>query len=169
MSGSTSSDSDDFKRPELVASNQKIARVVRVRGNNLFEVETPDKSKLLMVIPNQLRQVVWVDVGAFVLVEHTDAGNKVKVDMVELFTIERIYIYKMENAWPKEFNICLDLWRDSVFRFNNRRVPSMHLRTSSDSDSSSGSEDDSDDSSEFNESYTCDCSDSGADCSDEET
>ncbi|XP_018560847.1 probable RNA-binding protein EIF1AD [Anoplophora glabripennis] len=129
------------------AENQKIARVVRVRAMNLFEVETPEKSVLLMTVPNRFREAIWVRIGNFVVVEPIKEGNKVKVEMVKLLTVEQIWIYKMDNTWPKEFNICLN-----YLCVNTNRLR-INLSRSNDVASNSDSEDDSDDS-ELTE--TCD-------------
>lgn len=122
---------------------QKIAKVVRVRARYLFEVQTPDKSILLMLIPIRFRQVVYVRVGDIVIVQHVQENNKVKVEMVKLLTMEEMWMYKMKNKWPKEFNACFSC----VCICSNRRSivnKSNDVECSSDSDDDSDSESDSD-------------------------
>lgn len=132
----------------LPSEKQKIVRVLKSRGNNLHEVETPDKSVLLVSMPKRFRGGVWVKKGDFVLVEPIEEGNKVKAEIVKILSNDQIKYYKMNNVWPKEFCVDTDDKKkgdsdDDLFVNPNR--PMVSESDSSDSDSSDSEEEDCDD------------------------
>lgn len=53
-------DQDAYILPE---EEQKIARVIGVRGGNLVEVEFDDASTTLCIIPTKYRKKVWIKKG----------------------------------------------------------------------------------------------------------
>ncbi|KAJ8912263.1 hypothetical protein NQ315_008854 [Exocentrus adspersus] len=134
----------------LPAENQRIVRVLKSRGNNLHEVENPDKSILLASMPRRFRCGVWVKKGDFVLVEPIEEGNKVKAEIVKILSTEQIKYYKMNNVWPEEFSDVVGDKKtdkkdsdDEIFVNPNRpRVSDSGSNESSDSDSSDAEEED---------------------------
>lgn len=95
-------DADDFSLPK---ENQYIVRVVASKGNNLHEVESAAVGQVnyLVSMPTKFRKNVWIKRGDFVLVEPIEEGDKVKAEIVRIFTQEHIRVYTEVHIWPKKF------------------------------------------------------------------
>ncbi|CAH1103896.1 unnamed protein product [Psylliodes chrysocephalus] len=127
---------DDFSAP---TENQRIVKVLNSRGNNLHEVEAPDKSTFLVSMPTKYRKNVWVKRGDFVLIEPIEEGDKVKGEMVRILTHEHIKYFKKDNVWPKEFDVKKEEKSDGDDVFVNTNRPVVDSDETSDSSSDDGS------------------------------
>ncbi|CAH1184939.1 unnamed protein product [Phyllotreta striolata] len=128
---------DDFSAP---TENQKIVRVLNSRGNNLHEVETPEKLVFLVSMPMKFRKNIWVKRGDYVIIEPIEEGDKVKGEMVRILTNEHIKCFKKDNVWPKGFDTKKpdesdDDDDDDLFVNTNRPVIESDDTSSNDSDS----------------------------------
>jgi translation initiation factor IF-1 len=47
------------------AEEQRVCRVLDMRGGNILEVEFADKSTTLCMIPAKYRKKIWIRKGAF--------------------------------------------------------------------------------------------------------
>lgn len=90
---------DDISPPR---ENQQIVRVLRSRGNNLHEVQSPDNSVFLVSMPTKYRKLIWVRRGDYVMVEAIPEGDKVKAEIVRILNQKDIKYFKQENIWPFE-------------------------------------------------------------------
>lgn len=92
---------DDYSLPK---ENQRIARIVMPKGNNLHEVEPEDTTETVLAsMPTKFRRNLWVKRGDFVLVEAIEEGDKVKAEIVRVLTPEHVKEYTKANLWPKKF------------------------------------------------------------------
>lgn len=91
---------EDYVEPE---QEQKIARVLNGRGNNLHEVQLPSREQFLVSMPTKFRRNVWIKRGDFVIIEPIEEGNKVKAEIVHILYSKQIKYLKKEGMWPQEF------------------------------------------------------------------
>ncbi|GAB0091598.1 Probable RNA-binding protein EIF1AD [Sergentomyia squamirostris] len=131
---------------DLPTENQTIVRVLQSRGNNLFDVESPNEEENFLVsMPTKFRKNMWVKRGDFILVEPIEEGNKVKAEIVKILTPEHIKEYTKANVWPKKFTSKRshedDPEDEAAGGFNlpenpnRRRAPATPEESSTDSDS----------------------------------
>jgi probable RNA-binding protein EIF1AD len=92
---------EDFIEPE---GEQKIARVLNGRGNNLHEILLPSGEQFLASMPTKFRRNVWIKRGDFVVVEPIEEGNKVKAEIAHILYSKQIKHLKKEGMWPGEFD-----------------------------------------------------------------
>lgn len=115
---------DDYSLPK---ENQKVARILQPKGNNLHEVEAEDaEESFLTTMPTKFRRNVWVKRGDFVLIEPIEEGDKVKAEIVRVLTPEHIKEFTKANVWPKKFTKKRELQpddgnSDEEFQNPNRR------------------------------------------------
>lgn len=101
---------DDYSLPK---ENQKVARIVQPKGNNLHEVEAEDgEETFLATMPTKFRRNVWVKRGDFVLIEPIEEGDKVKAEIIRVLTPEHVKEYTKANVWPKKFTKKRELPQD---------------------------------------------------------
>lgn len=82
--------------PDTLSKQQHIARVVKATGNNLYSVELPSKTSLLVELPAKFRSTIWIKRGSYVLVdleslEYRD--NKLDGEIIN--------VVRDERAWRK--------------------------------------------------------------------
>ena len=84
--------------PESLLDGQKIMRVLKPAGSNLYSVEEPSKSgSLLVEMPSRLRSMMWVKRGSFVLVDSealASRQNKLAGEIVN--------VIRNEKEWRKQ-------------------------------------------------------------------
>jgi len=83
--------------------HQFIAKIIGGRGNNLHEVETPEKHRFLVSMPTKFRKNVWVKRGGFVLCQPISEGEKVKGEIIHVLYKHNIDHIKKEGLWPRQF------------------------------------------------------------------
>jgi probable RNA-binding protein EIF1AD len=49
----------------IPSDSQKIVRILNNRGKNLFEIEYPDRTTTLSILPSKFRNIVWVKRGNY--------------------------------------------------------------------------------------------------------
>ena len=90
--------------PDLLTQGQTIARVVKANGKDLYTVQTPDSSTLLVELDAKFRATVWVKRGGFVLVD-TTAGegrdNKIQGEIINIARDEKQW--RKQSYWPPQF------------------------------------------------------------------
>lgn len=91
---------DDYYEPE---GDETIVRVVASKGNNLHEVESSDRQRFLVSMPNKFRKNVWIKRGNFVVIEPVKEGNKVQAEIVYILYPKQIKYLQTESLWPQEF------------------------------------------------------------------
>lgn len=116
--------------------SQQIVKILKSRGNNLHEVEAPDKSVFLVSMPSKFRRNIWVKRGDYVLVEPIAEGDKVKAEIVRILTNEHIKHFKKENVWPVEFQDEQNSSGDDLFVNTNRQHFSDNESESSETEES---------------------------------
>ncbi|CAH1394658.1 unnamed protein product [Nezara viridula] len=91
-----------FSGDLLLEEGQKIVRVVCGRGNNLHEVEElePSGDNFLVSMPVRFRKTVWVKRGDYLIVQPIEEGDKVKAEITDILTRDRIKYLKQRKLWP---------------------------------------------------------------------
>ncbi|XP_066245124.1 probable RNA-binding protein EIF1AD [Euwallacea similis] len=129
---------------DIPADHQLIVLIVCNKGNYLFEAKAPDGHTLNVYLPPKFRKLLWIRRGTYVLVEPID-NQKLKAEVVKVYTPELIQLLKNDNAWPKEFEGAgykKSPGPENVYKFVNTNHPE-DARDSDSSDESgteSGSE-----------------------------
>ncbi|KAH6925951.1 hypothetical protein HPB50_012444 [Hyalomma asiaticum] len=87
----------------LPKENQQIVKMLRCRGNNLYEVREPSGETYLVSIAANFKRTAWIRRGAFVIVERNKEGSPVKAEIHRfLFPYEITYIQD-HGMWPRDF------------------------------------------------------------------
>lgn len=115
---------------------QKVVRLVCGRGNNLHEVEELGSSdeRFLVSMPSRFRKTVWVKRGDFLIVQPIEEGDKVKAEITEILTRDRINFLKKQGLWPVE--------EQNDERSDNEDIPENTNRISAPCDESDSSDSD---------------------------
>ena len=82
--------------PDSLSESQRIARVVKAMGNNLFNVEQDDGKELLVELPAQFRSTFWIKRGSYVVVDSqalAERENKLDGEIVN--------VVREEKTWRK--------------------------------------------------------------------
>lgn len=89
--------------PDSLSPGQLVARVVQIHGKDLYTVQTPDSSALLVELENRFRNAVFVKRGGYVLVDTstTDRPNKIQGTIVNIVRNEKAW--RKQPYWPQEF------------------------------------------------------------------
>ena len=90
--------------PDSLVSGQMIARVVKTQGKDLYTVQTPDSSTLLVELDARFRGTIFVRRGGYVLVDTTttaDRENKIQGEIVNIVRDEKTW--RKQTYWPQEF------------------------------------------------------------------
>jgi probable RNA-binding protein EIF1AD len=101
---------DSYPTPE---PHQQIVRVTEMRGGNIIEVEYPDRTRILCLLPAKFKKTVWVKRGNYVIIEpFTEILNnyhtaKLKGRIVHILYPYQIKYLKQKNLWPQAF---LKIW-----------------------------------------------------------
>ena len=80
--------------PDALSESQSIARVIKAKGNNLFNVEQADGTELLVELPAQFRSTFWIKRGSYVVVDSqalAERENKLHGEIVNIVREERVW------------------------------------------------------------------------------
>ena len=83
--------------PASLEQGQAITRVVKADGNNLYSVELPNHTTLLVELPSRFRSTIWIKRGGYVVVDTTafeDRANKLDGEIVN--------VVRDEKQWRKQ-------------------------------------------------------------------
>ncbi|KAL2011570.1 hypothetical protein VTN00DRAFT_4288 [Thermoascus crustaceus] len=90
--------------PDELAEGQQIARVIKATGNNIYAVELPSKTSILVELPARFRSTIWIKRGSYVVVD-TKAleprENKLGGEIINIVRDEKAW--RKAPYWPKEF------------------------------------------------------------------
>mmetsp|Transcript_4234 Transcript_4234/g.6238 ORF Transcript_4234/g.6238 Transcript_4234/m.6238 type:complete len:167 (-) Transcript_4234:1495-1995(-) len=78
-------------------SNEHLAKVMDLRGDNVMQVEMDNGSLTLVLLPKKFHKLIWISRGDYVLVELTDRKKEYlerKLSKKVFGTIEFIYTAK---------------------------------------------------------------------------
>ena len=81
-----------------------IARVIGAAGKNLYNVELPSSSTLLVELEAKFRSTIWLKRGGYVVVDNStlaDRENKIDGEIVNVVRDEKTW--RKASYWPKEF------------------------------------------------------------------
>ncbi|KAI5309607.1 hypothetical protein KEM55_002840 [Ascosphaera atra] len=90
--------------PSELPEGQCIARVLKATGNNLYQLELPDKKQILAEMPAKFRSAIWVKRGSSVVVDlHAlkDRENKLGGEIANIVRDEKAW--RKMPFWPKQF------------------------------------------------------------------
>lgn len=89
--------------PDQLPSGQLIARVVKANGKDLYTVQTPDSSSLLVELEARFRATIFIKRGGYVLVDTTtnDRANKIQGEIINIVRDEKTW--RKQPYWPQEF------------------------------------------------------------------
>ncbi|OJD19113.1 hypothetical protein AJ78_00899 [Emergomyces pasteurianus Ep9510] len=90
--------------PDSLSESQKIAKVIRATGNNIYSVELPSKSTILVELPAKFRSTIWMKRGSYVLVDMAaleERDNKLSGEIMNIVRDEKAW--RKAPYWPKEF------------------------------------------------------------------
>ncbi|XP_014288905.2 probable RNA-binding protein EIF1AD [Halyomorpha halys] len=115
---------------------QKVVRLLCGRGNNLHEVEELGESgeRFLVSMPSRYRKTVWVKRGDYLIVQPIEEGDKVKAEITEILTRDRINFLKKQGIWPVK--------DENEEKSDNEDIPENTNRISAPCESDSSESDD---------------------------
>lgn len=90
--------------PDSLSQGQTIARIVKANGKDLYTVQTPNSTTLLVELESRFRATIFVKRGGYVLVDTnttTDRANKIQGDIVNIVRDEKSW--RKQPYWPQEF------------------------------------------------------------------
>jgi len=88
--------------------NQKIVKISEVRGNNC-EVEYPNGTKIVCLIPAKFRKAVWIRRGSYAIIDplkeqdQSAQNAKIKGILAHLILYEQLKDLMQVDYWPEEF------------------------------------------------------------------
>jgi len=88
--------------------NQKIVKINEVRGNNC-EVEYPNGTKIVCLIPAKFRKAVWIKRGSYAIIDPLKEqdqfaqNSKIKGMLAHLILREQLKDMIQVDYWPEEF------------------------------------------------------------------
>jgi probable RNA-binding protein EIF1AD len=82
--------------PDELAEGQGITRVIKATGNNVYLVELPSKTTILVELPARFRSTIWMKRGSYVLVDTKALENRENKLGGEI-----INVVGDEKAWRK--------------------------------------------------------------------
>ncbi|KAJ9495285.1 hypothetical protein H2202_009313 [Exophiala xenobiotica] len=89
--------------PDSLSADQTIARIVKAQGKDLYSVQTPDGTNLLVELEAKFRGTIFVKRGGYVLVDSSATGreNKIQGEIVNIVRDERTW--RKQPYWPPQF------------------------------------------------------------------
>eukprot|EP01115_Flamella_aegyptia_P009860 TRINITY_DN42644_c1_g1_i1.p1 TRINITY_DN42644_c1_g1~~TRINITY_DN42644_c1_g1_i1.p1 ORF type:complete len:163 (-),score=47.54 TRINITY_DN42644_c1_g1_i1:24-512(-) len=90
--------------PEI-QEDEKIAKVVELRGANICEVVFANGEHTLCQIPTKFRKLIWIKTGNFIIVrEPKNIPNvKIRVMVQHVLFPDHIKNLRAQGKWPAEF------------------------------------------------------------------
>lgn len=82
-------------------AEEKIVRVVSIRGGNLVEVVDAATDSGLAILPAKFRRLIWIKRGDYLIVSSGDA-DQIKYIVRYVLYPRQIAHLKAENLWPFE-------------------------------------------------------------------
>ena len=95
---------DTLTPPESLTKTQVIARVVKILGKDLYNVETPDAADLLVELDARFRGTIFIRRGGYVLVDTelaAERDNKIQGEIVNVVGDEKKW--RKQSFWPQAF------------------------------------------------------------------
>lgn len=89
--------------PDSLSAGQTLARIVKAQGKDLYSVQTPDGTNLLVELEAKFRGTIFVKRGGYVLVDSSATGreNKIQGEIVNIVRDERTW--RKQPYWPPQF------------------------------------------------------------------
>ncbi|KAK4948024.1 hypothetical protein LTR10_013078 [Elasticomyces elasticus] len=90
--------------PDSLSPSQTIARVVKAQGKDLYSIQTPDGTDLLVELEARFRGTIFVKRGGYVLIDTnptTDRANKIQGEIINIVRDEKTW--RKEAYWPAQF------------------------------------------------------------------
>ncbi|PGG95853.1 hypothetical protein AJ79_09834 [Helicocarpus griseus UAMH5409] len=90
--------------PDSLSESQKVAKVIKATGNNIYSVELPSKESILVELPAKFRSTIWIKRGSYVLVDMAaleERDNKLSGEIINIVRDEKAW--RKAPYWPKEF------------------------------------------------------------------
>ncbi|KAL9610735.1 MAG: hypothetical protein Q9167_004598 [Letrouitia subvulpina] len=90
--------------PARLEEGHVIARIKKIEGNSLYDVELPSKEALLVELPPRFRSQIWIKRGSFVIVDtaaFAARNNKLDGQIANVIRDEKQW--RKQPYWPKEF------------------------------------------------------------------
>ncbi|GAQ09682.1 S1-like domain-containing protein C146.08c [Aspergillus lentulus] len=90
--------------PDELAQGQLIGRVIKATGNNVYLVEYPSKTRVLVELPARFRSTIWIKRGSYVVVDTNaleNRDNKLGGEIINIVRDEKAW--RKAPFWPKEF------------------------------------------------------------------
>jgi probable RNA-binding protein EIF1AD len=99
--------------PEKLQDGQYVAKVVKISGNNLYDVVLPDTTQMLVELAAKFRSTIWMRRGGYVLIdtkafEHRD--NKLEGEIVNVVRDEKLW--RKQSYWYKMAPMMLKVGTD---------------------------------------------------------
>lgn len=82
--------------PDELAETHQIVRAIKATGNNIYLIEQPDKTQMLVELPARFRSTFWIKRGSYVVVDtkaSEERDNKIGGEIIN--------IVRDEKAWRK--------------------------------------------------------------------
>lgn len=82
--------------PDKLAETHHIVRAIKATGNNIYLIELPDKTQMLVELPARFRSTFWIKRGSYVVIDtkaSEERDNKIGGEIIN--------IVRDEKAWRK--------------------------------------------------------------------
>ncbi|CAI7567703.1 hypothetical protein N7533_003110 [Penicillium manginii] len=90
--------------PNELAETHHIVRGIKGTGNNIYQIEFPDKTQMLAELPARFRSTFWIKRGSYLLVDtkaQEERDNKIGAEIINIVRDEKAW--RKSPFWPKEF------------------------------------------------------------------
>ncbi|KAH6925168.1 hypothetical protein HPB50_001409 [Hyalomma asiaticum] len=91
---------DDYVVPR---ENQQIVKMLRCRGNNLYDVRDSSGKTLLVNTAATFRRTAWIRRGDFLLVEPKKEGSPVTAEIHRILFPNQVKYFREQGMWPEAF------------------------------------------------------------------
>jgi translation initiation factor IF-1 len=99
---------NSIKEFPIPRENEKIVRVLEVRGSNQVSAEYPDKSQILCLMPNKFKKVLWIAKGHYLIIKEAEvtsntSGYQIKGVITHVLQDDAVRYLKKSKQFPIEF------------------------------------------------------------------